>query len=271
MKKLSQTLVFGVLFTLVISCSVKKDTLINRNFHALTTKYNVLFNGEQAYLKGLKAIEEKHQDNFWKRLQIEPITFNDKNIDAPVFKPTTSLNNREEEPKKKTSTSFDRAEEKAVKAIQKHSMNINGYEKNKQIDNAYLLLGKSRYYTQRFIPAIEAFNYIIANYPKADLIYDTKVWRAKANIRLRNEEFAIESLKLLVDLDKNEKTLTDLQRENAHTALAMAYEKTDTIQKVIEHLTLATKTIGKKHVCFRANLQRINQKRLCSYGVSKIS
>jgi hypothetical protein len=33
-------------------------------------------------------------------------------------------------------------------------------EKNFQIDEAYLLLGKARYYDQRFIPALDAFNYI---------------------------------------------------------------------------------------------------------------
>jgi hypothetical protein len=32
--------------------------------------------------------------------------------------------------------------------------------RNFQIDEAYLLLGKARYYDQRFIPALDAFNYI---------------------------------------------------------------------------------------------------------------
>jgi hypothetical protein len=39
-------------------------------------------------------------------------------------------------------------------------------EKNFQIDEAYLMLGKSRYYDQRFIPALDAFNYI-TNIPTA--------------------------------------------------------------------------------------------------------
>ncbi len=244
MKKLSNLLCVGFCIALIISCSVKKDKMINRNFHALTTKFNVLFNGKQAYLKGLKEIEEKHKDNFWKRLQIEPITFDDRKIEGPKFRPTTDED--DEEAETENLSSFDRAEEKAVKAVQKHSMNIDGYEKNKQIDDAYLLLGKARYYTQRFIPAIDAFNYIIANYPKASLIYETKIWRAKTNIRLENEKLAIESLKLLLEVDRNEKTLSDLHRESAHTAMAMAYEKTDTIQKVIEHLALATQTFKNK-------------------------
>ena len=32
-------------------------------------------------------------------------------------------------------------------------MNIKGKEKNPQIDEAYILLGKTRYFSSRFIPA----------------------------------------------------------------------------------------------------------------------
>jgi tetratricopeptide (TPR) repeat protein len=122
-------------------------------------------------------------------------------------------------------------------------MNIDGLERNSQIDDAYLLLGKSRYYSQRFIPAIEAFNYVIANYPDASLIAETKIWRAKANIRLDNEEFAIESMKLLLFVkDTLEVDFADEIKEQANTALAMAYLKADSLQGVKKHLTLATRT-----------------------------
>lgn len=249
MKRTHQIVSLTIVFSVLLSCSTKKDSVINRNFHALTTKYNVLFNGQQAYEKGLKNIREKHEDNFWKRLEIEPITFDKRSIGELKFNssPGGGFNSSNEEEKDNTSaTPFDRAEEKATKAIQKHSMNIRGYEKNRQIDDAYLLLGKARYHTQRFIPAVEAFNYIIANYPKANLIYNTKVWRAKSNIRLENEKLAIESLNLLIELDKNEKNLTNLQRQETYTALAMAYEKTDTIQKVINNLATSI-TFVKNH------------------------
>ncbi|AUC16787.1 hypothetical protein BTO06_17275 [Tenacibaculum sp. SZ-18] len=241
MKKSYNLIIFLLIAASVLSCSTKKDSVINRNFHALTTKYNVLFNGQQAFENGLKGIENNYADNFWKRLPIEPIKFDQKNAVVIKFSsPGAGFGDDKSTESNAPVTPFDRAEEKAVKAIQRHSMNIRGFEKNRQIDDAYLLLGKARYYTQRFIPAIESFNYIIANYPKASLIYDTKVWRAKANIRLENEKLAIESLKLLIELDKNEKNLTPFQRQEAYTAMAMAYEKTDTIQKVIDHLAIST-------------------------------
>lgn len=243
MKKLQKISILLFLGIIAFSCSVKKDKFLNRNYHALTTKYNILFNGEEAYKKGLKEIQDKHQDNFWKRLKIEPITFDEKEVQAPKFNtPGGGFDNNANEQENKNLTGFDKAEEKAVKAIQKHSMNIRGVEKNRQIDDAYLLLGKSRYYTQRFIPAIEAFHYVIENYPDANLINETKVWKAKTDIRLENEKLAIESLKYMIDVEENEEELPPRIKEQVHTAMAMAYEKLDSIEKVKEHLIKSAET-----------------------------
>ena len=188
-------------WVLLGACSTKKDAFLNRNYHAVTTEFNILYNGQLAYDKGIQDINEKFQDDFWQRLPIEPIKFDDTDIAVPKFSPPGGIgagfnNNRNQNQTQNTSqaTTFERAEEKAAKAIQRHSMSIYGIERNPQIDDAYFLLGRSRYYTQRFIPAIEAFNYIIKKYPKASLIDETRVWRAKTNIRIENEDVAIDNL-----------------------------------------------------------------------------
>ena len=94
-----------------------------------------------------------------------------------------------------SNASFEKAEEKAVKAVQKHSMNISGKERNHQTDDAFLLLGKARYYSQRFVPALESFNYVVKNYPKADLVQETRVWLAKSYLRLQNDDFGFVDFK----------------------------------------------------------------------------
>lgn len=241
-----------VVFTMVLSCSTKKDTLINRNFHAVTTKFNVLFNGKEAFNKGLIALNDEYKDDWFKRLLIEPIKFDeDKFVISKSYSGIGGGFDKGNQEVKKATTPFGIAEEKAVKAIQKHGMNVNGTERNRQIDDAYLLLGKSRYYEQRFIPAIEAFNYIIANYQNASLIYETKIWRAKANIRIDNEEFAIETLKLLLDIKDQIEDISYEVKEEAHTALAMAYIKTDSLQKAKEQLIKATATLKNKNQAAR--------------------
>ena len=263
--KNSQKIGFLGALLLIVSCSTKKDAFLNRNYNALTTQYNILYNGGVAFNEGLQEINASYEDDFFELLPIEPLTFKNKKFRLPKL--SSSSSNKpgkgfQESPEQEESlTPFDIAEQKAVKAIQKHSMNIYGKERNKKIDDAYLLLGKSRYYTERFIPAIDAYNYIIANYPNASLINETKIWRAKAHIRIENEELAIETMEIL--LRKPE--LPDFIREEANTTLAMAYTKMDSVQRVRKYLWEATKT-SKNTIQKARNLFVLGQ----LYGLDKI-
>ena len=195
---------FTISFLLIlIACSVKKDKFINRNFHAVTTEYNVLYNGNIALDKGLEELKLTYKDNFWEVLPIERTSEQEEAI----------------LPGQTKNQNFERAEEKAVKAIQKHSMNIAGTERNPQMDEAYLLLAKARYYENRFIPSLEALNYILYKYPLSDRIYHAKVWREKVNIRLDNEDLAIKNLKLLL----KDKKIKGQDLADANAMLAQAY------------------------------------------------
>jgi hypothetical protein len=236
-------------FALLYSCSTRKDTVINRNWHSLNTKFNVLFNGKEAFKKGIEGINEGYKDDWFQQLPIEPIKFEKEKLEIPTFNTGMGAGfGDDENEEKKASTPFGIAEEKAVKAIQKHGMNIKDVERNSQIDDAYLLLGKARYYDQRFVPAIESFNYVISHYPFASLINETKIWRAKTNIRLDNEEFAIETLNLLLKVkDTLEADLPEEIKEAGFTALAMAYVKTDSIQKAKKFLIKATETLNDRN------------------------
>ncbi len=258
MKNTHKIIVSGFLLAVAISCGTKKNTFISRNYQALTTKYNVLFNGHEALKSGIDEINANYKDDWFQRLPIEPIEFEEKRADVTEFGLGAGFDSKEDDTKKSLTT-FDKAEEKAVKAIQVHKMNIDGLERNRQIDDAYLLLGKARYYQQRFIPAIEAFNYVIANYPDANLIADTKIWRAKSEIRVDNEEMAVETLKLLLVIrDTLETNLPDETKELGYTTLAMAYIKSDSIQKAKESLLLATRTLKNKDQAAR-NLYILGQ------------
>ena len=200
-------------------CSRKKDKFINRNWHSLNTKYNILYNGNLAFDAGLKDIEDNYKDNYWKILPIERLS-----ISEDLFSDSQAQN-----------PNFERAEEKAVKAVQKHGMNIKGKEKNPQIDDAYILLGKARYYSGRFIPALEAFNYILFKYPGSSNINLAKIWRAKTNLRLENETTALENLKALIE--KNE--LSKIDQVEAQATLAQAYLNTNKIDSALLYLKKA--------------------------------
>ncbi|HEY9169598.1 MAG TPA: tetratricopeptide repeat protein [Lutibacter sp.] len=229
--KNSFKIIAGFLLALfVVNCSTKKDAFLNRSYHAVSTKYNVLYNGHEALRIGLEQLNANYEDNYWERLPIEPLKVDE--LAMPGMQADADGSPQE----------FEKAEEKAVKAVQKHSMFIAREERNKQIDDAYLLLGKSRYYSKRFVPALEAFNYVILNYPKADLINETKIWQAKTQVRLQNEEQAIRSLRNLL----KDKSLKREIKEDAHTVIAMAYLNLDSLQFVINHLNKAVKTDNNK-------------------------
>ena len=214
------------LLSLMIGCSTKKDSFVNRTGHTMSTKFNVIYNGQIAFDEAKKQLDDSYEDNFWERLPIEPLKIEETILPLPGQSVTESADKQ----------GFEKAEEKAVKAIQKHSMVIDGFEKNKQIDEAYLLLGKSRYYLQRFIPALEAFTFGIENYPNANLYRETKIWKAKAHIRLQNEKLAIETLRTVL----RNFEITDEEYEKANTAMAMAYTQLDSTHLVIDHLKKAT-------------------------------
>jgi tetratricopeptide (TPR) repeat protein len=214
-------LVTIVLAFVIIACSTKRDSLLSRKYHALTTEYNVLFNGQEAFDKFYLNLNKEYKDNFWEVLPIEPFKAKENNID----------------PNDKVSGELARAEEKAIKAIQKHSMYIGGQERNSQIDEAYLLLGKSRYYDSRFLPAIEAFNYVIYKSPEANTLDEIVVWKERSNIKLNNNEEAIANLKEL--LDDDEKTLKREVRVDANAVLAQAYYNSQIIDTTIAKLTIA--------------------------------
>ena len=166
---------------MVLACSTQKNNLVNREYHALNTKFNVLFNGKEALEIGKAVLYQNNQDNFLAVLPVEPIVLQG-----------------EDEENKASIPSFNLAEEKAVKAIQKHSMNIGGKQRNRQIQDAYLLLGKARYYDRRFLPALEAFNYLLEGYfGNEDVYYEARLWREKTNLRLRNNALVVDNLKPL--------------------------------------------------------------------------
>ena len=190
-----------------------------RNSHALSTNYNILYNGQIGLDKGVLAVNANNDDDFWQLLPVEKMQI------VEDFTSTTKSKN----------TDFELAETKATKASQKHSMNIGGKEKNSQIDEAYLMLGKARYYDQRFVPALDAFNYILYKYPNSSRIYEAKIWREKTNMRLGNDALVIKNIsKLLEDQDVKKQVFAD-----ANALLAASFLNLEEKDSAVAKLKLA--------------------------------
>lgn len=216
---------FIIFLFLLVACSTNRNTFLSRNYHALTTRDNVLFNGQQAFDKGILTIQTYQKDNFWHRLPVEKMEFKAEDL--------TKEDGSED--KKSKNPDFKLAESKAIKAVQKHSINIGGRENNYQIDEAYLLLGKARYYDQRFFPALEAFNYILYKYPTSSNIQQAKIWCEKTNMRLGNEEKTLKNISKLLE----EKKLKKQVLADANALLAESFLNLEQKDSAIAKLKIA--------------------------------
>ncbi len=246
-------MVIAIVFS---GCSRKKDSFLSRNYHAVTAEYNTLYNGYLALEEGRKTVNESYDDNYWEILPIERMQ-----ISEEILLPGQSKNEN-----------FERAEEKAIKAIQKHGMNIKGKEKNPQIDEAYLLLGKARYFDQRFVPALQAFNYILYKYPASDNINHARIWREKTNIRLENDELAIKNLKTLMYQEE----LEGQDLADATSMLAQAYINTKSLDSAVWQLKIAAKATkshderGRYRFIQGQLYNRLNQKDSANLAFDKV-
>jgi hypothetical protein len=202
------------------ACSTKKDAFINRNWHALNTKYNTLYNGNISFEEGRTTLNDTYQDDYFDILPVERLEVSGE----------IKLDSEDNNP------NFLIAEEKATKAIQRHSMDIKDEERNPEIDEAFLLLGKARYFDERYIPALESFNYILNKYSESDKLNEASIWREKVNIRLENEDLAIKNLKRLMKFEQ----LKDQEYADARAMMAQAYINLNAPDTAVQNLKIAS-------------------------------
>lgn len=93
-----------VLFAILIlsGCSGRKNNATTRAYHAFTARYNTYYNGDLAYKQGIKTQSEGHKDNYLEQLPL--LIISNKNT------------------RKLGGDNYDRAIEKAQKAIKNHSI-----------------------------------------------------------------------------------------------------------------------------------------------------
>tara|TARA_B100000902_G_C27315345_1_gene920972 strand:- start:37 stop:648 length:612 start_codon:yes stop_codon:yes gene_type:complete len=162
------TIVILIITLFTVGCSTQVDSLPNRIYHQLNTRYNGLFYANQYLQQGIKKIENAHEDNYEKILQIN------QEGDLKSAQSAQSI--------------FDNAIEKSKTAIQQHSMKINGEEKNKLIDANYMVLGKSYFYKNDYAQAINTFNYIVRKSNKEELKSEALLWSTRCQQKLGNKE-----------------------------------------------------------------------------------
>jgi len=164
------------------SCSTKKNTVVTRSYHNLTSHYNIFFNAYDSYYQGIKKAEVGFKDDY--------------NTQLPLFIYSSK------ESARIILSDMDKTVKKCSKVIGMHSIKVKPklkkgsrtsrekefYRQNeyvKWVDDAFLLMGKAYFYKRDFFPAIETLEYVITQFPNGGLTNEASLWLAMTQLELK--------------------------------------------------------------------------------------
>lgn len=205
-------IIFGFLFisTIYFSCSTEKNTAFSRFYHNTTAYFNIYFNGNESFKKGINTIREAPED--YTQL-------------IPIYKA------ERKDMQSSVSTDMDNAIKKAVKMIKMHSITVKPKRKipkkgkraykltdkekafyakteyNKYVDDAYLLIGKAHYYKGDFSGGLRALHLVINKFRNEKVKFDALYWIARIKSAEGSYSDAINYLKLITDDSKHPERL----------------------------------------------------------------
>lgn len=232
---------------LSVGCSTKKNTGVTRFYHALTTKYNILFNGSESYKEGLKNYEDAYVEDY---SQILPIfIYGDKELASA------------------SKGSMDRTIEKSTKSIRLHSITKKPdkdkrtltkkdkafYDKNEYnifIDDSYLIMAKAFFYQADYESAIRLFSFIAKQYDDEETKYLAYNWLVRSYVQIKDFREAGKQLEFLEEeIEYPEKLRYELNLTYADFYLKQQ-KYSESILYVEEALNLAKRKKAKLRLTF---------------------
>lgn len=208
------------------ACSTKKNTFTRRVYHNITAHYNSYFNGNESLKTGVKELRNKTQDDYNQVLSVQNLGTEQE---AQALNPY-----------------MDKAIEKGVKTISRHSMYFKRVEYCRWIDDSYHMIGKAYFYKQDYEMAAKTFDFVVKRYRNNDIKYDAMIWLARTHVQ--KEEFD-DALSLLDDVSEEFERGEMPKKYARNLALAFAelYITQENYPPAIEHLLSAIRYARKKH------------------------
>ncbi|MDR1054244.1 MAG: hypothetical protein LBL90_00040 [Prevotellaceae bacterium] len=198
--KVRYTHIFLLAFVLLLmfSCSTKKNTFVNRQYHDVTAYFNVLFNGRDAFNEGFKKSERNEPAGFDEILPV--FSFEFENVTGLI---ASDMQRTIEKTKKTVDVHSITAKPKRKSGMTKEDREFyNKREFNIMVDDAYLLMGKANVFLRDYGEAKKIFEFAILEYPKESSIFETRLWLAITQAQQGDIGTAENTLKLL-EKDKN--------------------------------------------------------------------
>ena len=226
-----------LLVLLLDSCTSSKNTAGTRWYHSFNTRYNVFFNGNQAYKEAFKAQQEGYTENYTETILMFPVS------SLPKEKPNTG-------------GPFDKAIEKSVKSIKTHSIQTKPEKKagkrndpkyqefmsrteyNPFLYKAWLLMAQSQFQNGDFLQAASSFSYISRLYStQPEIANEAKMGQARCYSEMG---WYFEAGEILSKIDQN--ALSKKQKDWLATINADLLIKQKQYQEAIPYLQTAIKS-----------------------------
>jgi len=211
---------------MAFGCTQKKNTVVTRNYHNLTSRFNGYFYAKESMKEGLTKLDQTYEDDYSQLL--------------PLYKSANTPAGKGIFPE------MEKAIKKSSTVIERHAITDRGGTEiagaNKWIDDNYLLIGRARFYKSEFLSALETFEYVSRKYPKDPIRYYGYLWQAKTHLELGGYSQA----EPLLDLIANDKAAPEEMKPDIKATYADLYMRTGNYGMAIKHLEEAIALTQKK-------------------------
>lgn len=174
--KVRKYIAFAVFIAYSVSASAQKndDAWLKRNWDNMIARFNIYFNATQKLQSGVNDLAKKQKDDFEKLLRVYPYGT--------------------AEDAKSMRTSMEEVMKKASKVIQTKP-------KSKWADDAYFIIGQTHFFGGDYYAAIEAFQFVNANYTDPEIKAMSQLWLLKSYVQQQKYDDAEAILGLLKEVN----------------------------------------------------------------------
>ncbi len=162
---MNRSLLIGLLTLVLLSaCTTQKrrsdQSMLSRLYHNTTAHYNGYFNAEELRKKSILILEEAHEDNYNKLLDLFPY--------AVAENPQA------------VAPDLD-------KAIEKVTVVVNLHRQSNWTDDCYLLVGQAQYLKQDYEAAEKTFRYLVNEYSPEKMAQREKVSKSDKKVKRKKK------------------------------------------------------------------------------------
>lgn len=218
------------------SCSPKKNTATSRFWQSFTSKYNIYYNGSEAFKEGEKAKVSGHKDNYTEMLPVFLVgveasrTTGKANYETAITKcqKAISLHSIKRRP--------------VVNANKRKSPKMKAYLQRKEynpfLKNAWLMMGEAQFEKGDFLEAAATFSYITRLYAAEPAVASAaRQWLARCYTQVKWYYDAEDALKRMRRDSTDKKTLREANATQADLLL-----KQERFEEAIPYLEKAAHT-----------------------------